>query len=605
MPNKIYGATQAEWDFFSTLAEADLLPVVSNPNAKISPMSTMSDLGKTPSLYNSSGLVSGIPKWAQHVATPQLLRRWRSIPDYGICLQTRTYRAIDVDITDQQEADAVFAFLTATLGGFSRRTRADSSKFLVLVKVTGEDLRKETVKTKHGIIEFLATGQQCVVAGTNPSGARIEWSSGGIGIPTVTHAQYLQLQSDIDMMFGVEDQKPAREGISRHNKLQQAEDNDKLAQYLFENDYVLSSAPGVLHIRCPFSDEHSSESAVSSTSYFVQHTNGYAEGHFHCLHAHCQGRRDSEFRQKIGYDQSDLEFECLPDEQAAVETAAEAEAPKEKAKRFGVVSTSEFLEQKPLTWVIKKLIPTKGIGVIYGPPSSGKTFFALDLAMAAARGIDWRGIAMRGKKKVVYVCAEGVGGFRNRVKAYIHQNGGEDLDHFLVMADRPDLLDQKVMAQVRAEIQKADLVVLDTFASVMSGDENSSVDMGKAIRACEVMAARTDAAVLLIHHTRKDGKEARGHSSMKGSADLEIEVSKHDAGVRGAMVVKSKDGGLEGKEYGFRLDVVKLGEDADGDVVDSCVVVDGPAPDRSPKPKGSKSSKALVQGADIDLTNQG
>jgi SAM-dependent methyltransferase len=54
---------------------------------------------------------------------------------------------------------------------------------------------------------------------------------------------------------------------------------------------------GQAHIVCPFKDEHTSESALSATSYFPAGTGGYAQGHFKCLHAHCAHRTDTELKE--------------------------------------------------------------------------------------------------------------------------------------------------------------------------------------------------------------------------------------------------------------------------------------------------------------------
>lgn len=57
-------------------------------------------------------------------------------------------------------------------------------------------------------------------------------------------------------------------------------------------------------------------------------------------------------------------------------------------------------------WLIKRTLPQKGVALIYGHPSSGKSFLALDIAMHVALGWDWNGLRVR-KGLVVYVAAEG------------------------------------------------------------------------------------------------------------------------------------------------------------------------------------------------------
>lgn len=174
------GASRDDWDTLAILMDlgVDLLPVVSNMQATISPMSTMKDLGKVPSLYNREGQVVGIPKWTQHVATDADVARWVRQPDYGICIQTREVRAIDVDVPDAMAAAAIGKFIAEHLGrALPMRERINSGKFLLAFRLPGQ-MEKRVIKVEGGIIEFLANGQQFIAVGTHPSGARYEWAGG-------------------------------------------------------------------------------------------------------------------------------------------------------------------------------------------------------------------------------------------------------------------------------------------------------------------------------------------------------------------------------------------------------------------------------------------
>ena len=166
-----YGASPEEWAYFSQilgLAE-DMLPVVSNPNAKISPNSKMKALGKTPSYYRQHGVV-GIPNWTDQRPNQSTIDAWSREPDYGICIQTREVRALDVDIADPAAAERVTHKIARQLPA---RIRTNSSKCLLAFRLPG-DYTKRVIRTADGIIEFLATGQQFIACGTHPSGARYE-----------------------------------------------------------------------------------------------------------------------------------------------------------------------------------------------------------------------------------------------------------------------------------------------------------------------------------------------------------------------------------------------------------------------------------------------
>ena len=173
-----FGATPEDWAHFDLVLglTADLLPVVSNPNAKISGLSSLKALGKSPSLYNRSGEAVGLPRWTSRITTAKEIAEWAKQPDYGICIQTRNVRAIDIDVDDPRKAAAIVDRLQESAGQqLPRRWRENSGKCLLVAVVPGV-IQKRSIKVDGGQVEFLGTGQQFVAIGTHPSGVRYQWS---------------------------------------------------------------------------------------------------------------------------------------------------------------------------------------------------------------------------------------------------------------------------------------------------------------------------------------------------------------------------------------------------------------------------------------------
>lgn len=296
-----YGATRREWVTFDLILglSSDLLPVVSNPKAEISPKSTIEARGKVPSRYNGRRKIAGIKGWSEYRANDHDLQLWSREPDYGICVQTRDIRAIDVDITDQGTVDKI---LWSIAYGFNDilppiRRRANSPKCLLGFKLSGE-LSKRTIKTSHGIIEFLANGQQFIAAGTHPSGARYEWS-GLDDFPELTLAEFETLWGVLQNEFGL--------GASTHAGLRKQGEDRTVRDDTLSKLTILSWGPqGQANIECPFAKDHTTESGESSTSYFPAGTHGYEQGHFVCLHAHCHERPDEDFLDAFGVRAAEL-----------------------------------------------------------------------------------------------------------------------------------------------------------------------------------------------------------------------------------------------------------------------------------------------------------
>lgn len=261
--------------------------------------------------------------------------------------------------------------------------------------------------------------------------------------------------------------------------------------------------------------------------------------------------------------------------------------------RFSVIDAAKFSVGKPTPWLIKGVIPQADLGVIYGESGSGKSFFISDMALSIARGIEWRGCKTK-QCRVVYIAAEGGGGFRKRLKAYeIHNGMTLDDVPFGVIHAAPNMLQKTEALDVAKAIKKwggADLIIVDTFAQVTpGGNENSGEHVGRALAHCKGLNKALGAMVMLVHHSGKDtSKGARGWSGLRAAADVEIEVVKTRSG-RAARVAKQKDGDDNG-EWGFDLEVVHVGMDEDGDVIDSCAVVITEVPgDLHAGPSKSKS----------------
>jgi predicted P-loop ATPase len=309
-----YGATPDDWAALQRLGlEDDLLPVVSNPGAKISERSKMRDLGKTPSRYDQQGKVVGIPKWTAHIATDREVARWATVSDLGICIQTRQVRAIDIDIADPVEAARVRE-LVELMTSLPQRRRASSGKCLLAFRMPGE-FAKRVIRTPHGIIEFLANGQQFIAVGTHPSGDRYEWVDGDgvLGlpafVPALSPAEFEVLWQAMVEAFALPDgESRARNGMVPVKPRNANDLQDPTVAWLDENGWVTGfERDGRVDVRCPWEDGHSTDSGPTSTSYFPAGVGGFAQGHFRCLHASCQGRTDGDFLEAVGYGASDFD----------------------------------------------------------------------------------------------------------------------------------------------------------------------------------------------------------------------------------------------------------------------------------------------------------
>lgn len=266
--------------------------------------------------------------------------------------------------------------------------------------------------------------------------------------------------------------------------------------------------------------------------------------------------------------------------------------------KFKITSDDDFAAQESnLKWLVKGFLPKANLGVLFGESGSGKSFAMLDLSAAICRGLEfWNGHRVS-KGRVLYVVAEGVSGFRQRIKAYCHQQAIPRIGMDVIYDITPNLTNVAQITDLISEIRQRepyDLIVMDTFAQVMSGaDENNGMDVGIALAECKRIANRCGAMVLLVHHSGKDAsKGSRGHSSIKAACDVEIKVERSND-TRSITTSKMKDG-VEGIGYLFKLHTVVLSQDEDGDDITSCIVEFTGAGQAKPEAKKKTGANELA-----------
>ena len=266
---------------------------------------------------------------------------------------------------------------------------------------------------------------------------------------------------------------------------------------------------------------------------------------------------------------------------------------------FPLLTPQQFMLRKPMSWLVRGILPRATLAVIYGASTAGKTFFTFDLVATIVRGVEWCGRRVT-KGKGVYIVAEGAEGFRNRVHAYCEFHGIDPatLDIVIVPA-APALMDKAQVIELIKDLQTLgplDFIVIDTYARTMvGGNENDAKDTSTMVAHCARIHKHTGALVILVHHSGKDPTTgARGSSVLKAAADVEIEVVR-TAAYRAAKVAKMKDGDDSG-EFRFTLPVLELGTNEDGDTITSCVVQYRDVGDTPPGPstEGMRGTPKLV-----------
>jgi len=284
--------------------------------------------------------------------------------------------------------------------------------------------------------------------------------------------------------------------------------------------------------------------------------------------------------------------------------AEERRVPKEYADRFfdkvqweqyrldnekngllsGFSSDGKVKEYAKSAWVVKKLIPSGGLGWFYGAPNCHKTFLAMHMACCVATGRDWAGRSVS-QGPVLYISAEGGDDIHARRKAWEIENGIQAKSLKIVSA-RPQFDDEdraRVFIQVHIrEFQyifgaPPALFILDTYSQTSSDDTKSAVNRYTKTMGDILKDFAPKSAFLVIDHTTKEGGTWMGSQAKMGNIDAMAMVSSN-----GEFVSLSMKGGKgrvrrapDFDDIKFKPKLVGLGEqDADGEEISTLVLKD-------------------------------
>jgi len=168
------------------------------------------------------------------------------------------------------------------------------------------------------------------------------------------------------------------------------------------------------------------------------------------------------------------------------------------------------LPRPPINYLIHKFIPRTGSVMVVGLPKEGKSFLALQIAMAIATGEPFLGRPSL-KSKVLYLNFDNPFEIWNERLNDLEQNGIELPDNLIhpnphepgyrsTVDIRKNPGDVLYLQEMVKDVDPA-LVIIDTLRDIYSGDENNS-DIASELYKILLGIFPTQ-SVLYLHHTHK------------------------------------------------------------------------------------------------------
>jgi len=176
-------------------------------------------------------------------------------------------------------------------------------------------------------------------------------------------------------------------------------------------------------------------------------------------------------------------------------------------------------------WLIEFLWSLEAVGLLAAPPKVGKTWLAIEMALAVATGRAALGcFAVRATGPVLFYGAEDdQAALRARFEAVAVSRGvelGGAPIYFLDVGQlRLDRADHVMKLRATIATLKPKLVLLDPFVRMVAVDENSSQEVSAVLGSLRAIQRDLHVAVLVVHHMRKASASYLGNQ-VRGSGDF-------------------------------------------------------------------------------------
>ena len=162
----------------------------------------------------------------------------------------------------------------------------------------------------------------------------------------------------------------------------------------------------------------------------------------------------------------------------------------------------------PLEFVLPGFVRST-VGGLVSPGGVGKSFWALAVAIAMSAGArgDLTGLKPQAGRVLMLSKEDPLEVLQHRVQAISQELPRSakltSVDYRSCLGLNVDLMEESWFEAVCQAASGARLLILDTLTRFHSLDENSTQDMNRLLAQLERLAARSQAAVLFLHHTSK------------------------------------------------------------------------------------------------------
>lgn len=210
---------------------------------------------------------------------------------------------------------------------------------------------------------------------------------------------------------------------------------------------------------------------------------------------------------------------------------------------FTVEKMTDIIGEKmpPEEWLINNVIPSEGFVFFVGAEATGKSFYTLTIADSIATGKPWLGqFLVKKSTKILFIDKENTRRrTKNRLRGLgITKESGDKMfrikfpQYFQLEANEQEAKEPgndgfSGIAHMASELvkeEKIGLIIVDSFADVMIGNENAAGDVQKFFDGFRQLFP--GATVLVLHHENKpsQGVVRTASQKMRGSSNIAAQI---------------------------------------------------------------------------------
>ncbi|MBU2503066.1 bifunctional DNA primase/polymerase [bacterium] len=224
-------------------------------------------------------------------------------------------------------------------------------------------------------------------------------------------------------------------------------------------------------------------------------------------------------------------------------------------------SLAQLEQRRPPNDLIPGLVPDKALVFVYAKPAAGKSLLLEAIAFSVALGIPLMGTGPTPARTgwVLLLLSEGSNSWGARSVAFREHYKIPLTDQIVAVTTGADFTShsriEALTGTINEEITQRNgqlpiMIILDTLSGSIPGvDENQQSSMTLVCGALQSWAS-AGVAVVVAHHLRKDGTQARGSSVIEGAAERSMIITRSN-NLRIVKPVKVRDG--VGEQFTFEV----------------------------------------------------